>query len=91
MALSVDLQYAGLKLSKCYVRIENVSGGKRDGWRGLVKVYISEEIAKNPSSNISAVKEFTATAPYNKAQMNPFVVLYETISEMPEFKHATNV
>jgi len=89
MALTADLQYAGMNLPTCYIRVENISGSKRNSWKGLVRVYVSEANAKDTTKS-EAIREFTVTAPYDKNRMNPIMLIYEAICKLPDFAHAHN-
>jgi hypothetical protein len=90
MALLSDVDFAGLKLTKCYIRIENISGSKRNGWSGLAKIYATEAAAAD-LAKLEPIKEFSVNASYDETKPNPFEVLYEAVLKLDEYKKAVKV
>lgn len=88
MAITLNLPYLGLLIPNAYIRIDQVTGGKREGgpvpdspklaiWRGTAGVYASKE-QDQPILQAFVIVPFIS-------DQSPFPALYEALKLLPEF------
>jgi hypothetical protein len=81
MAISGRFEYRGVVAENAYLRIEEVEGGKKNGWRGMVKVYYNQDCANH---SLNVITMFPIFAPY-ESEVFPYQPLYDELKTVPQF------
>jgi hypothetical protein len=93
MAITLDFVWRGVTIKGAYVRIDHISGGKREDrmtpdqsgvgvWKGQIGVYADDKQAVSVLT-MGVVVPFTV-------DVSPLVPLYAELKKMPEFSGATD-
>lgn len=94
MAIKLNFIWRGVTIPQAYVRIDHISGGKREErvtpsmpgtavWQASVGIYA------DPSQDVP-ILVLSVTVPISNINQSPFISLYAALKAMPEFAGAVD-
>lgn len=82
MALQKSINYKGITVNDCYIRVTRIDGNKTE---------VSFGLAYSANANAEAFNNETHACSYDVNGENPIKQAYEYLKTLPEFADATDV